>query len=73
MYHHEDQAGHPRRRGKQALLHGSYHSTRNSCQGRLISILLSSWCVAQYDPPVIVGDANVVLAKLAKYLKDSGY
>lgn len=27
----------------------------------------------QYDPPVIVGDANVVLAKLAKYLRDSGY
>ncbi|KAG7571240.1 hypothetical protein FFLO_00752 [Filobasidium floriforme] len=46
---------------------------RKGEKGCIIMKTKQAILVAEYDPPVIVGDANVVLAKLAKYLKDSGY
>lgn len=46
---------------------------RKGEKGCIIMKTNQSILVAEYDPPVIAGDANVALGKLAKYLKDSGY
>jgi hypothetical protein len=52
------------------MLHYPYHPGYHCSRGKPHETIRSH---NQYDAPILVGDANVVVAKLADYLKSVGY